>query len=161
MKIRSIVRGIISVAGALSALTSLVMTEEGSAPKGYLDIAGVATACYGHTGTGLVVGKTYSNAQCISWLKSDVGKAYTAVDTYVHVPLTFGEHIAYADFIFNLGVGNFAHSTLLKKLNSGDHKGACSELLKWNKAMVQGTLVPVKGLTDRRQVEFEYCSEGM
>jgi lysozyme len=33
-------------------------------------------------------------------------------------------------FVFNIGNGSFAASTLLKKLNAGDYNGAADELLR-------------------------------
>jgi lysozyme len=51
-------------------------------------------------------------------------------------------------------VSAFCHSTLNKKLNSGDYDGACKELLKWDKA--GGKVLP--GLVKRRQEEYAQCS---
>jgi lysozyme len=70
------------------------------------------------------------------------------------VPISQNEYDAYLDFTYNVGIGNFCHSTLNKKLNAGDYIGACKELLKWDK--VNGKALP--GLTKRRQEEYEKCS---
>ena len=56
-----------------------------------------------------------------------------------------------ASFIYNEGAGAFEKSTLLKKLNNGDKKGAADEFDKWvySKGKVS------KGLVGRRQREKE------
>jgi hypothetical protein len=55
-------------------------------------------------------------------------------------------------FVFNVGCGNFADSTLLKRLNSGEEPAtvAKEELPKWNKA--GGVVAP--GLVERRKQEI-------
>ena len=53
------------------------------------------------------------------------------------------------DFLYNLGIGNFKSSTLLRKINQGDFSAAANEFLKWNKA---GGIV-LKGLENRRIAE--------
>ena len=50
-----------------------------------------------------------------------------------------------------MGAANLATSTLLKKLNAKDYKGAAAEFPKWNKA---GGKV-MNGLTKRRNAEME------
>jgi hypothetical protein len=42
---------------------------------------------------------------------------------------------------------------LRRKLNSGDHAGACDELLKW----VYAKGIKLKGLETRRGVERQWC----
>jgi GH24 family phage-related lysozyme (muramidase) len=56
---------------------------------------------------------------------------------------------ALVDFTFNIGCGAFSSSTLLKKLNSGDHSGAAEEFLRWK--FVKG--VEVAGLLRRRKAD--------
>ncbi|MEB6886251.1 lysozyme RrrD, partial [Escherichia coli] len=34
-------------------------------------------------------------------------------------------------FVYNVGAGNFRTSTLLRKINQGDIKGACDQLRRW------------------------------
>jgi hypothetical protein len=58
------------------------------------------------------------------------------VQLCVTVPINDGELAAYTSFAFNEGEGAFCRSTLLKKLNAGDHAGACAELSRWTMAAV-------------------------
>lgn len=63
--------------------------------------------------------------------------------------LTQGEFDALVSFAYNLGGVALADSTLLKRLTSGDRKGAADQFLRWNKA--KGSILP--GLTVRREAE--------
>lgn len=57
-------------------------------------------------------------------------------------------------FIYNLGIGAFNKSTLLKKIKvNPDDATIKDEFMKWNKARVNGQLVVLKGLTNRRTAE--------
>lgn len=73
----------------------------------------------------------------------------------VKVPLTQYEYDALTCWTYNLGVGSLSNSTMLKKLNQGDYEGAAEEILKWNKARVNGKLTVLAGLTRRRRAERE------
>ena len=72
-----------------------------------------------------------------------------AVRRLVKVPLNANRFDALVSFTYNCGEGNLAKSTLLKKVNAGDHKGAAAEFHKWNKG--GGKVLP--GLTRRRASE--------
>ncbi|ASO79311.1 lysozyme [Escherichia coli] len=55
-----------------------------------------------------------------------------------------------------MGAGNFRTSTLLRKINQGDIKGACDQLRRW--AYAGGK--QWKGLMTRREIEREVCLWG-
>lgn len=63
------------------------------------------------------------------------------------------QRAALYSFTYNVGVSAFRSSTLLKKLNNGDRKGACDELRKWTWAGGKQW----KGLQTRREIERELC----
>lgn len=69
----------------------------------------------------------------------------------VKVPLNSNQFSALVSFAFNCGTGNLKSSTLLKKLNVLDYKGAADEFLKWTKS--KGQELP--GLVRRRKAERE------
>jgi len=50
------------------------------------------------------------------------------------VPLSQGQFDALVDFVFNLGSGRLASSTLLKILNAGRYADAAEQLLRWDQA---------------------------
>jgi lysozyme len=128
----------------------LALTEqfEGCRLVAYEDQVGVWTIGYGHT-KGVRAGMTCTQAQAEQWLLDDIAEAVAAVNHLVTVPLTQGEFDALVDFVFNLGSGNFASSTLLKKLNAHDIEGAAAEFERWD--MAGG--VHVAGLLRRRNAE--------
>lgn len=128
----------------------LDLTEsfEGGRLVAYQDQVGVWTIGDGHT-KGVTEGMTCTQAQAEQWLREDVAEAEAAVNRLVHIALSQEEFDALVDFVFNLGVGNFASSTLLKLLNARDIQGAIDEFDKWDRAGG----VEVAGLLRRRQAE--------
>lgn len=139
--------GILAIAGAVAA------KWEGLSLGAYRDPVGIITACHGHTGPDVKMGKTYTMEQCQQFFDADLKEAYTAVKQCTRVPINDNEAGSYTSFTFNVGTTAFCHSTLVQKLNKGDHKGACDELLKWVHA---GGRV-LNGLVKRRAEEHTLC----
>lgn len=129
----------------------LQLTEqfEGCHLSAYQDQAGVWTIGYGHTGPDVVPGMVITQEQAQALLTHDISGAAACVNRLVDVPLTQAEFDALVDFIFNIGPGAFARSTLLKELNSADFSAAAAQFEKWSRA--GGVLVA--GLLRRRQAE--------
>ncbi|HHR5652032.1 TPA: lysozyme [Klebsiella oxytoca] len=69
----------------------------------------------------------------------------------VKVKLTQNQFDALVSFAYNVGSRALSTSTLLKKLNAGDIRGAADEFLRWNKSGKE--VMP--GLTNRRKAERE------
>jgi len=128
----------------------LALTEsfEGCALIPYQDVAGVWTDGYGNT-RNVVPGQAITQAQAEADLLRNVADAVAAVNRLVHIAMSQDEFDSLVDFTFNLGVGNFAGSTLLKLLNARDIEGAANEFAKWSKA--GGNVVA--GLLRRRLAE--------
>lgn len=139
-----------AVALTLSAagLAGLSTQEGGAIRKVYPDPVGIRTVCTGSV-TKLPVGTVVSDDYCAELLRKDTSIAQAAVKRLVKVPVSQGQYDALVDFTFNEGEGNLASSTLLRKANAGDCKGAGAEFPKWNKA--KG--VVLRGLTKRRAWE--------
>ena len=103
----------------------------------------------------LAIIETEENADSV--LRKDVEAVELQVLSYVKVPL-YQEHLdALVSLVFNIGQGNFRKSTLLKKLNAGDYKGASEEFKRHNK----GGGKVWKGLVLRRETERELFCEGI
>jgi lysozyme len=69
------------------------------------------------------------------------------------VPLHQHEWDAYVSLTFNIGSEAFCISTLVRTLKASDYKGACDQILRWDK--FQGKSLP--GLTKRRKDEQAKC----
>lgn len=145
-----------ATAGALSLATAVVSYYEGYQPTAYRDPVGVPTICFGHTATARM-GQTLSQERCTQLLQADLGHAFSAVDRRAQVDLPPPTRAALASFVYNVGEGAFARSTLLRKLNAGDLRGACHELSRW----VYAGGRKLNGLVKRRATELELCLKGI
>lgn len=127
---------------------NLIKEFEGLKLQAYKCPADIWTIGYGHT-AGIGPDDVITEAQANSLLCQDVAASERAVNQYVHVPLTQNQFDALVSFVFNLGVGSFRTSTLLKKLNAGDYDGTAQEFGRWIHA--GGKALP--GLVRRREAE--------
>lgn len=145
----------LSAAGAL-AVAALIMPHEGERLFAYLDPVGVLTSCYGHTGAQAESGRTYTEQECTEILVDDVRSREAMMMNAITVPVNDEIKAALLSFVYNVGIGAFESSTLLKKLNAGDYAGACNELPRW--VYAKGRKLP--GLVTRREDERALCLEG-
>lgn len=122
---------------------------EGLRLTAYRDAVGVLTIGYGHTGADVKPGQRISTATALALLRRDAQSAEAAVERAVKVPLTQGQFDALVSLTFNIGGGALASSTLVRKLNAGDVKGAANQFLRWDKAGGRTLL----GLSRRRRAE--------
>ena len=129
----------------------LIKESEGFRGEVYLDCVGVKTCGYGHAlkpGESFPDGITEVTATLL--LLKDVQTAEDAVSRMVKVTLTQGQYDALVDFVYNLGEGRLASSTLLKLLNEGKYDQAGQQLLVWCNAGGK----PQPGLVKRRKAEL-------
>ena len=141
-----------SLVASASVLVGIAI-HEGYSNTAYHDSVGVATVGFGQA-DGVKMGDKTDPVRALIKLQSSIDSHAKGMTECIHVPISQGEYDAYLDFSYNVGVSAFCHSTLNKKLNSGDYDGACKGLLAWNQA--GGKVLP--GLVKRRQEEFEQCS---
>lgn len=142
-----------------SAGLHLTESFEGCKLTAYQDQVGVWTNGWGNT-HGVIPGSTITQARAESDLLANVQSAVNTVNRLVTVPLTQNQFNALVDFTFNAGNGNFAASTLLKKLNARDYDGADAEFAHWD--MAGGA--HIAGLARRRGAEaamFDQSDEGI
>lgn len=135
----------------------LALTEqfEGCSLNAYQDQVGVWTIGYGHTGADVQAGLTITLAQAQALLLSDVAASASFVNQAVTVALVQDEFDALVDFVFNLGRGAFAGSTLLRDLNAGNFTVAAGQFDLWDYAGGQ----VVAGLLRRREAEEALFTE--
>jgi lysozyme len=76
------------------------------------------------------------------------------LETWVINPLQDNENAALISEVYNIGVNAFAGSAMLKVINiSPNHPDVGKNMMLFNKATIDGKLVVVKGLNNRRQLE--------
>lgn len=142
---------------AVAVIASIIaVPAEGIRRVAYYDPPGILTVCMGHTGPDVVKGKVYSMEECKALLTTDMMEAVNAVEK-CHPGLPENVHAAFADAVFNLGPSVACNSTASRYLGRGEIESACKELPRWNKARVAGVLVPLPGLTKRRNAEMALC----
>lgn len=144
-------------AAVLLSGTMLVAPFEGKRNDVYVDPANILTSCYGHTGRELQKGMRFTDEQCLDQLATDLAKHDKQMRSAVKVELSEGEHAAYLSFVYNVGVGNWQQSTVLKLLNKGARFSACEQLKRW--IYIDGQ--PSKGLANRRQAEYAMCMKDL
>ena len=118
---------------------SLITHEEGFRNKAYKDSKGLLTIGVGHLikdSEQHLVNATLTDEQVKELLKSDLKWCSEAVETSVKVPLTQKQFDALYSLCFNIGETNFKKSTVVKRLNANDYKGAADAIEMWNKPAV-------------------------
>lgn len=130
------------------------MHFEGLKFEPYFDGGGVLSVCFGHTGKDIKPNTIYSQAECEQWLNSDLQTVRKQVDPLMKVKINTLTQAAIYSFVYNVGIGNFQRSTLLKKLNAGDQNGACEAMKQW----VYVGKKKWHGLITRREIESAICA---
>ena len=142
---------------------AFLIAEEGFIPHAYNDPANHATFGVGHL---LHLGPVTA-ADRAQWgtkaqpkprafveqvLREDLANRYElAVREAVKKPLKPHQFDALVSLAFNVGTGGFRRSTVVKRINAGDFRGAADAILLWNKPAI---LIP------RRRRERELFLNG-
>ena len=143
-------------AAAAALAISTVTFYESTVQRTYRDPIGIVTACTGHTGPELQMGQTFTREQCDDMLAKDLLEHAAALDC-IKTPMADGQKAALLSFAFNVGNGAFCGSTLARKANVGDMRGACAELSRWT--LAGGRELP--GLVKRRAAERALCERDL
>jgi len=130
-----------------------IKRAEGLSLDAYTDSAGIWTIGYGHTGRDVIPKMRITEPQAEELLRKDMSWALATVSETVKVTLTDEQHAAITSLIFNIGMGAWRNSTVLRRLNAGDYSGAAEAIPMWNKITVGGQKVVSKGLAIRRERE--------
>jgi lysozyme len=134
-----------------------ITKHEGLRLKPYLCPAKIPTIGYGNTYYSdgkrvTLLDKDITKQQAFDMFKEIANRFAKRVDELVITKLTQNQFNALVSFAYNVGTGNFASSTLLKKINKNPNDLTLkAEFLRWNKA---GGKV-LNGLTNRRNEEAD------
>lgn len=131
------------------AAKELVKEFEGLSLVPYICAGGKATIGYGSTRNVNMHMQPISRAYADELLFADLAEADLAIDRHVKVDLNLHQRASLISWCYNLGEGNLKSSTMLKKLNRMDYKGAADEMLKW----VYANKKKLRGLERRRKAE--------
>lgn len=151
-----------ALVGVVGAATAALLTpfitqwESSGAPRltAYKDIVGVWTICDGET-KGVKPGQRETLEGCElrldKRLAEDFAPAVKAcTPSIANHPYRLTAAISLA---YNVGTSAYCKSTVDRRFDAGDVKGACDAFLMWNRAGGK----PVQGLTNRRKAERELC----
>lgn len=121
----------------------------------YKDVRGIATIGFGSTfyldGTPVkITDKKITMEQAETLLQSALNALGEQLNKLVIVHINQNQIDALLDFTYNIGIGAFSKSTLLKTLNEGKIEEAGKCLLSWQYA--GGNVV--QGLIKRREAEL-------
>jgi lysozyme len=125
-----------------------IAKHEGCRLKAYRDIVGVWTCGWGET-RGVTAGMAWTQQQADERFCESLTEFAEGVRKLCTNPPSDNELGAMVSLAYNIGLGGFARSTVLKKHNAGDYQSAARAFALWNKAGGQ----VVRGLTLRRAKE--------
>lgn len=140
---------------AILTAVHFIKDAEGFRAEAYLCPAGRWTIGYGSTlieGQPVRKNEIASEVQAMEYLMASVRQIDRQISGWVHVPLTENQRAALISFVYNVGLGAFCGSSLLKDLNANDYGAAANELIRWVRGN-HGEVLP--GLVLRRQKEKE------
>ena len=122
----------------------------------YKDAVGVWTIGYGHTLTAKE-GMVITEAEAERLLKHDLRVAENEINRHL-LPLKQHQFDSLTSFVFNIGIGAFRKSTLLKRLKVDvNHPDIAKQFNRW----IYGGGKILKGLVKRRKEEANLYTSGI
>lgn len=152
---------------ALAVAGAFVGLHEGEVRHVYGDVGGVSTYCFG--GTKRITKQDYTERECTEQLMQDVDHAMQGVQSAVQRTMPQSVLVAMTSTAYNAGVHGFQSSPMLPLLREGRWEAACAAIVapwKTSKGIARGwratvNLVPHRGLENRRQAEYEVCTQDL
>lgn len=127
-------------------------------PTAYQDQVGIWTIGYGTTrypdGTRVSPGDEIDEIQAHNYLRHEVMIIESKLNSLIKVFLKQNQWDALVSLTYNIGIGAFRGSSLLKVLN---RTGEIDKdlLTRWNKVTIDGEKVTSRGLAKRRELEWQ------
>lgn len=129
---------------------NLIKGFEGFRSTAYQDIAGIWTIGYGFT-QGVKQGDIMTQDEADVRLAQELVPVENFINRLCTVVPTQNQFDAMVSLTYNIGVGNFEHSTVLADHNRSDFAGAQQAFLRWDISKGQR----VQALYDRRKKESD------
>lgn len=115
------------------------------------------TIGWGSTGPGIAKGVTWTQAQADERFAADLAKFSAKVrDVLGGAATTQSQFDAMVSLAYNIGVGAFSKSTVLRKHKAGDYAGAEAAFGMW----VKNDGKVMQGLVNRRKAEADLYGSG-
>lgn len=130
----------------------LIKSYEGLRLESYQDQGGVWTIGYGHTG-GVYANQRISLEEAERLFDADIAKFVSGVNSKTYdVDLSQSQFDALVSFAYNVGLGNFGSSTLLKEVRKNPNSQAVADQFRrW----VYVKSAYNQGLANRREKEIK------
>lgn len=140
---RSTIAGLALSAAALVALA----ISEGYTDRAIIPTRGdVPTYGFGSTtkidGSPVKMGDSTSPVKALQRKLAYIQQGEARMKRCVTAPVSQAEYDVYVDVFYNIGPGAFCASTIVKRLNASDYKGACDAILLFNRVGKQRCDVP-------------------
>jgi GH24 family phage-related lysozyme (muramidase) len=110
---------------------------------------------------------TYTKEECRERDERNARHAWDEADRLVDTEMTWGQHRAYADYVFNAGSGNFSISSMRTYANQGMVQESCDAFRQHMMAGPPGKKVDCRirsnkcfGIVSRREWERKICLSG-
>jgi lysozyme len=131
----------------------------------YIDPVGIPTIGWGTirypNGQKVKMGDKISQAEAEAFLKFEIDDIVGDLSpSLTGVNLNQNQFDAVVSLCYNIGVGGFQNSTVLKKLKAGDFPAASKAFDLWNKGTANGVKVVLQGLVNRRKDERALFEKG-
>jgi len=134
-----------------SIIDAFMTQQEGDRLRTYIDSTGKATIGRGHTGPAVKPGMVITEAQSLAFERGDLQHA--AAEIPDAETLTAHQYGALISFVFN--VGTLGHE-IPALLQAGRIPAIPAVMLQFDHAHVDGQLVQLAGLTNRRKAEVAF-----
>lgn len=136
----------------------IIKKWEGFKLDAYIDPVGIPTIGYGTIrypdGQKVKLGDKISEAEAEAFLKFEVdGTVESLNEILKEIKVSQNQFDAIVSLCYNIGVGAFKSSSVLRFLKEGDYKKAGESIDLWNKGTVNGVKTVLPGLVKRRKDE--------
>lgn len=139
----------------------LIKSFEGIRLNAYLDQVKVPTIGFGTTmydnGEKVKLGDTITSERALELLQWAVDTKANRIAPLVKVELNQNQIDAILSLTYNIGVGGFASSTVLRLINKNPNNELIGDaFLLWDQGHINGEVVVLPGLRARRIKEADY-----
>jgi lysozyme len=151
------------VVAAVAIATPFIKQDEGLVLVAAPDPVGIPTMCYGET-LDVMLGMTKTKAECDAIADKRINGFAWGVANKLSHPVPSKTLAAHIRFAYNIGIGGYSKSQVLRKTNAGDIAGGCEAMMNWYTAGGRDCRIKKNncyGLIKRREAERALCLSGL